>query len=171
VINPNSNYCYVLNTANDAITDSLFVGKESSGIVIDKNSKVWILTEGSSSNSQKAQLVRINPITLSIELSLTFGETDRPWRLRFNKTRDTLFYLNRGVYTFPIANSQLNMNPIISQGSKLYYGLNINTNNYTIYVSDAIDYVQKSKIEIYDGRGSFIKSFNAGIISNGFIFE
>jgi hypothetical protein len=31
--------------------------------------------------------------------------------------------------------------------------------------------VQKSKIEIYNPNGNFITGFNAGIISNGFMFE
>jgi hypothetical protein len=57
------------------------------------------------------------------------------------------------------------------QGTKLFYGLGINSKDYSIYVSDAIDYVQKSKIEIYSVNGTFIKSFNSGIISNGFVFE
>ncbi len=171
VINGNSDYCYVLNTVTDIITDSLFIGKEASGIVIDKNAKVWILTKGSAVSSQTPKLVRINPISLTIEQTLNFSTIDSPWRLCYNNTRDTLYYLNKGVCMFPISNLTLPISPIVSQGSKLYYGLGFNPKDYTIYVSDAIDYVQKSKIEIYNTNGSLIKSFNAGIISNGFVFE
>ena len=171
VINGNSNYCYVLNTVTDLITDSLFIGKEASGIVIDKNAKVWILTKGSIASSQTPKLVRINPISLTIEQTLNFSAIDSPWRLCNNKTRDTLYYLNHGVCMYPISNIQLPINPIVAEGAKLYYGLGINPKDYNIYVSDAIDYVQKSKIEIYKSNGSLVKSFNAGIISNGFVFE
>ena len=171
IINGNSNYCYVINTVTDLVTDSLFIGKEASGIVIDKNSKVWILTKGSVASSLIPKLVKINPISLAIEQTLNFAALDTPWRLCYNKTRDTLYYLNKGVCMFPILNTQLPVNPIIAQGSKIYYGLGVNPKDYSIYVSDAIDYVQKSKVEIYKPDGSMIKSFNAGIISNGFVFE
>jgi len=171
IINSNSNYCYVVNTTSDIITDSLFVGKEASGIVADKNAKVWILTKGSASNLQVPKLIKVNPVSLSIEQSLIFSAIDSPWRLCLNKTRDTLYYLNKGVCMFPILNTQLPVSPIIAQGSKIYYGLGINPKDYSIYVSDAIDYVQKSKVEVYNTNGSLIKNFNAGIISNGFVFE
>lgn len=171
IINSNSNYCYVVNTSSDAITDSLFVGKEASGIIVDKNAKVWVLTKGSVISAQVPQLIRINPVSLAIEQTLIFAAIDSPWRLCLNKTRDTLYYLNNGICQFPILNTQLPINPLISQGSKLYYGLGVNPKDYTIYVSDAIDYVQKSKVEVYTTSGGLIKNFNAGIISNGFVFE
>ena len=171
IINNNSNYCYVASTSSDIITDSLFVGKEASGIMVDKNAKVWILTKGSSSSAQAPKLIRVNPVSLSVEQTLLFNAIDSPWRLCINKTRDTLYYLNKGVCMFPILNIQLPLSTLIAQGSKIYYGLGVNPKDYSIYVSDAIDYVQKSKVEVYNVNGSLIKNFNAGIISNGFVFE
>ncbi|MES2130984.1 MAG: hypothetical protein V4506_01475 [Bacteroidota bacterium] len=171
VTNGNSTYCYVINTVSNAITDSISIGKGGTSIVIDKNSKVWILTHGSTSNNQTGKLIRIDPVNLQIELNLSFNQADSPGSLRINKTRDTLYYLNKGINRFTILDSQLPSAPLINQGSKIYYGLGINPKDYTIYVSDAIDYVQKSKIEIYKPDGSFKASFNAGIISNGFMFE
>lgn len=171
ITNYNSNYCYVVNTTTDAITDSITIGKGGSSIVIDKNSKVWVLTSGSSSASQNGKLVRINPLTLQIEQSLNFNSGESPNQLCINKTRDTLYYLNNGVQQCLISSTSLPTNPLITQGSKLYYGLGVNPKDYTIYVSDAIDYTQKSTIEIYKPNGSFITNFKGGIISNGFVFE
>jgi hypothetical protein len=171
ITNSNSNYCYVVNTATDIITDSIHIGPGGSSIEIDKNSKVWVLASGNSTTAQAGKLVRINPITLQIEQSLSFNTGNSPYKLCANKTHDTLYFLNNGVYQFPIASNTLPTNPIINQGSKLYYGLGVNPKDYSIYVADAIDYVQKSKVEIYKPNGSFINNFNAGIISNGFMFE
>ena len=167
----NSDYCYVINTTSDVITDSINVGKGNSSICIDKNSKVWILSSGNTGASQVGKLTRINPITLQVEQSLIFSNSDSPNKLCINKTRDTLYYLNNGVYQFPIVSSFLPSNAFINQGSKLYYGLGINPKDYSIYVADAIDYVQKSKVEIYKPNGNFVTNFNAGIISNSFCFE
>lgn len=167
----NSNYCYVVNTATDAIIDSINVGVGASSLVIDKNAKVWVLSGGSSGNNQNGKLSRINPLTLQIETSYSFSLSDSPHALRINKTHDTLYYLNKGVCQLPISNTQLPSGILINQGSKVFYGLGVSPKDYRIYVSDAIDYIQKSKIEIYDVNGNFKNSFNAGIISNGFVFE
>ncbi len=171
VTNGNSNYCYIINTVTDVISDSINIGKGGTSSVIDKNSKIWILPGGSTAGNQSGKLVRIDPVNLQIELSLNFALTDSPNSLRINKTHDTLYFLNKGINRVLISDTQLPISPLISQGSKIYYGLGINPKDYTIYVSDAIDYIQKSKIEIYKTDGSFKTSFNAGIISNGFVFE
>jgi hypothetical protein len=171
ITNSSSAYCYIINTTTDVVTDSINVGKGNSSIIIDKNSKVWVLSSGSSSIGQAGKLTRINPLTLQVEQSLNFNTADSPYKLRINKTRDTLYYLNNGVHQFLITSNILPANPLIIQGTKAYYGLEVNPKDYSIYVSDAIDYVQKSKIEIYKPNGSFITNFNAGIISNGFMFE
>ena len=167
----NSNYCYVINTTTNAITDSINVGKGNSSICIDKNAKVWVLSSGNTGASQVGRLSRIDPITLQVEQSLNFSSSESPYKLCINKTRDTLYYLNNGVYQYVISSTILPSSAFINQGSKLYYGLGVNPKDYSIYVADAIDYVQKSKIEIYKPNGSFIANFNAGVISNGFMFE
>lgn len=166
-----TNYCYVINTITDVVTDSINVGKGASSIIIDKNSKVWVLSSGNSTASQVGKLIRIDPVTLQIELSLSFASADSPNQLCINKTRDTLYYLNKGICQFPIVNGALPASPLVNQGSKVYYGLGVNPVDYNIYVSDAIDYVQKSMIEIYSVNGNFKTSFHAGYISNGFVFE
>lgn len=171
VTNGNSDYCYVINTSTDVMMDSIHVGKGSSGICIDKNSKIWVLSSGNNTSSQSGKLSRINPVTLQIEQSLNFNSGESPGKLCINKTRDTLYYLNNGIYQLHITSGSLPANPLISQGSKIYYGLGVNPKDYSIYVSDAIDYVQKSKIEIYKPNGTLVTKFNAGIISNGFVFE
>lgn len=165
----NSTYCYVIDAARDVITDSIPVGKNASSLVIDRYSKLWVLSGGNS--SQAGKLLRIDPATLQTELSLNFSLSDNANHLRINKSRDTLYYLNKGIHRFLISDSQLPSTPLVNQGSKIYYGLGVNPKDYTIYASDAIDYVQKSKIEVYRPDGSFKTSFNAGIIANGFVFD
>lgn len=158
-----SDYCYVINTVTDAITDSITVNKGASSLVLDKNSKLWVLSS--------SKLTRINPVTLQTELSLSFITTDSPFNLCTNKTKDTLYYLNNGICHLPIVNSALPATALIAKGTKDYYGLGINPNDYSIYVSDAAGFSQKSTIEIYTVNGVFLKSFKAGYVANGFLFS
>jgi DNA-binding beta-propeller fold protein YncE len=169
VTNYYKNYCYVINTITDIITDSINVGKGGASIEVDNNSKIWILTSGDNANNQPGRLVRIDPVTLQIELNLNFSLSDSPQNLCINKTRDTLFFLNKGICKFPVSSNQLS-SPYFKQGS-IYYGMGINPKDYTIYVSDVLGFSQKSTVEIYDMNGNFKTSFKAGIGSNGFVFE
>lgn len=171
VTNVKSNYTYVLNTITDQLSDSILVGKGAGSLVFDKNDKLWILSSGSSTGSITAKLLRVDPVTLQTELSILFNPGDSPSHLCINNTKDTLYYLSNGVYQLPIQNSQLPPVALISQGTKVFYGLGINPNDNSIYVSDAIDYVQSSKVLVYDVHGSQKTSFSAGIIAGGFVFQ
>lgn len=171
VTNVSSDYCYIIDAATDHITDSILVGKGTASIQIDRNDKVWILSSGSSSNAIAGNLCRINPFTLQKELNLGFSQGESPQKLCINKNRDELYYLNGGVFKMSISSAQLPGTAFINQGSKVFYGLGINPADNSVYVSDVIDYVQKSKIELYDVDGNYLSGFNAGIISSGFGFE
>ncbi len=167
----NSAYCYIINTITDKIIDSVQVGFNASSILIDANSKVWVLSSGNSNKQSVAQLIRIDPISLQTELALTFSPLEAPRKLCINKSKDTLYYLNKHVYQLSINAISLPAMPFIIQASKNFYGLGINPIDYNIYVSDAIDYTQKSTIEVYTPKGNYVTKFKAGIISNGFLFE
>lgn len=171
VSNIKTNYCYVIDAATDEITDSIFVGEGANSLAFDKYDKLWVMAGGNNTNGVLARLVKINPSNLQIESSFTFNAADSPNNLCFNKTLDTLYFLNKGIWQMPISSNQLPSHALVNQGTKVFYGLAVNPKDFRIYVSDAIDYVQKSKIEVYAVQGHFLKSFNAGIISSRFLFD
>jgi YVTN family beta-propeller protein len=171
VTNMKKNYAYVINTINDQITDSVNVGINAGSIVTDKNSKIWILSSGNKTNNIAGKLSRIDPISLQVEMSLNFSTSDTPGNLCINAGRDTLYFLNTHVFRMPISSSSLPSGAFINNNSNVFYGLGINDKDHTIYISDAIDYVQKSSIMIYRPDGTFKTSFKAGINASGFYFE
>ena len=59
----------------------------------------------------------------------------------------------------------------IEKGSKNFYGMGVDPNTGKIYASDALDYVQRSNIYVYDNNGTQVTVFKAGINANGFYFE
>lgn len=171
ITNMNSNYIYVVNTINDLITDSVYVGVNAGSLVIDKNDKLWVLSSGNSINAVSGSLTRINTITNQIETTFNFPANNFPKNLCINKTKDTLYFINKGIYRMPIYASAIPATEFIAKGNKNFYGLDINPANSFIYASDAIDYVQKSNIYVYDANGNLTKNFKAGINANGFYFE
>jgi hypothetical protein len=159
---------YVINTVNDLVADSIDLVAKSGNIILDKNEKLWVISGG---DSLPAKLQRINPNTHTIELSLTFNTGTNPGNLCTNKTRDTLYFLNNGIFRFPISSATLPQTALVSGNNRVYYGLGVNPRDYTIYAADALDYVQRSNIYIFDNNGNQLSFFKAGIISNGFYFE
>lgn len=171
VTNMKSNYVYVINTTNDQITDSVLVGPNAGSLVIDKNSKLWVLSSGNSSASIIGKLSRINPLTLAVEATYNFSNSDHPSNLCLNSTHDVLYFLNTHVYSMNITDNNLPVSALISGTSHTYYGLAVSDKDNNVYVSDAIDYIQKSTIMLYSSTGQLQTSFKAGINASGFYFE
>ena len=167
----NKNNLYVINTLSNTITDSINVGKNAGSLGLDKNDNLWVLSSGDKQNSVLGKLTKIDPISNQILFTIYFNSNDVPNHLCFNKTKDTLYFLNTNIYRMAITDNTLPQNPIISSGGKNFYGLGINPNDFTIYAADAVDYIQKSNIYIYDANGNAKNNFKAGLISNGFYFE
>ena len=171
ITNNNTNYTYVINTITDQITDSINVGKFGGSIVTDKNSKIWVLSGKDTPNSIAGKLSRIDPVTLQVELTLPFNLSDSPGNLCINATKDTLYFLNKNVYRMDISSTVLPFFTFVTNFNNTFYGLGVSDKDYTIYVSDAIDYIQKSSIMVYSPTGQLKTTFKTGINASGFYFE
>jgi DNA-binding beta-propeller fold protein YncE len=170
VTNSDKAYVYVINTLNDQVSDSIFVGKGAASLVIDRHDRVWVLAGGEISKPA-GKLSRINPLTNQVELSFDFPSGEKPDNLCLNRTKDTLYFLNNHIYRMAISSGALPSTAFVEKGTKNFYGLGLNPNDYTIYASDALDYLQNSQVYIYTPAGIESSSFKAGLISNGFYFE
>lgn len=171
VCNVKRNYVYVLNTLSDTKTDSVFVGANAYCLQLDRNDRLWVLSSGDATKNIKARLSRINVLNLQVELYHEFGLGDTPGNLCLNKGKDTLFFLNKHIYSMGIDASALPAQELVNAGTKNFYGLGIHPTTFQIYAADALDYTQKSNIYIYNSKGNQLSFFKAGINSNGFYFE
>lgn len=172
VTNVRTGYVYVVNTANDQIQDSIAVGYGASSIVKDKNEKLWVLCSGDSASNQYPKLHRIDPLSLQIESTFSFSTFhNSPGNLKINGAGDVLYYLRADIYRISITAPALPSSSFIQGGNRLFYGLGIDPLNETIYVSDAIDYIQRGKFLRYDANGNYIDSYTAGLIPGSFYFD
>ncbi|NOZ35237.1 MAG: YncE family protein [Chlorobi bacterium] len=180
-----NNKVYKINTDNDKLTDSLTVTKQPNSIVLDKNNKLWVLSDGGFSGIPGGQeipsITKIDAETFTIEKEYTFSSVETsPARLTINGTKDTLYFLNsspsggnesEGIYRMPVNSDNLPDVAFIPQGDKLFYGLGIDPATSDIYVSDAIDYLQKGIVYHYKSDGTIINTFKTGIIPSYFCFK
>ncbi len=172
VTNRNSKSLYIINPLSDIIIDSIQIGYGANSIQLDRYNRLWVLANGNAQNNELASLSQINTASDSVIQTIPFNAiSEQPWRLKINGSADTLYYLNNGVYALPINATQLNKQAVIPENSRLFYGLGIDPFSNIIYVSDAIDYVQKGIIYRFHSNGQLINSFRAGIIPNDFYFK
>lgn len=174
-----------IDLSSDALVDSLVVGKQPNSMVLDKNNKLWVLSDGGLASlpggKEKARLTRIDPSSFVIEKEYVFPDLNSaPTRLCLNSSKDSLFFLNGswgssitngGVYKMSITSEALPGVPFIPEDGKLFYALGVDPNDGDIYVSDAIDYLQPGWVYRYAINGSLIDSFKTDIIPASFCFK
>jgi hypothetical protein len=179
------NKILVIDSQMDELTDSIEVTKQPNSMVIDKNNKLWVLSDGGSAGSSYGQvnatLTKIDIASLKVEKVFEFYNINAsPTDLCINASKDTIFYLygvlgelnsQNGVHKMCINNSSLPQDAFIESNSKLFYSLIVDPDNSEIYVSDVVDYVQNGKTYRYSSEGSLIDSFNVGIVPGSFCFK
>jgi DNA-binding beta-propeller fold protein YncE len=162
----------VIDTKSDQVVDSIKTGKEPTCVVMDKKDKIWVLCTGGYDHFESPTLLRIDPALRIVDKSFTFSNPDAsPSRLCINKQKDTLYFLNNGVYQMPVSSTTIPSSPLIPANQHLFYGLGIQPSNGNIFVSDAKDYVQSGAVYQYDQvTGALLKTFPAGRIPGSFCF-
>lgn len=171
ITNRHRKYLYVVNTINDVLTDSIYLGYNCGDIVLDKNDHIWTLGVNTSNPAVEVFLTRVNPLDTTDKKTIGYSNPHHAHSLCINATKDTLYYLNGGVRFQPIG-SLLYPPVLVPEGTKNFYGLGVNPFKQELYVSDALDYVQKSNIYVFHSvTGSQIRMFKAGINAGSFYFE
>jgi YVTN family beta-propeller protein len=161
----------VINSVTDQVVDTIKTGKEPVCMVMDKKDKIWILCTGGFDNYEPASLIRIDPVLRIVDKTYSFPGSTTPSRLCINSTRDTLYFLNSGVYQMPVNSTEIPSQPLIPADGHLFYGLGIDPVNGTVYVSDAVDYVQNGVAYQYDQvSATLLRTFTAGRIPGSFCF-
>ena len=163
----------VIDSKSDMILDSIKTGKEPICMVMDKKDKIWVLCTGGYDHFEPPTLIRIDPILRVIDRTINFpNPDDTPSRLCINALRDTLYFLNNGIYQMPVTSTTIPPSPFIPSNQHLFYGLGIQPTNGNIFVSDAKDYVQSGVVYQYDQvTGSLLETFPAGRIPGSFCFS
>ena len=165
----------VIDSETDEMITEIEVPLQPKDLKVDKNNKIWVLSdgsvEGSTLGTELPALTRIDPETFTVEKIIRFENGSNPHSLEINNNRDTLFFINKGVYKMDILSKTLPEESFISGAGNLFYSLGVNSKNNEIYVSDAIDYTQDAIIYRFSGSGVLVDSFKVGINPSDFLFR
>lgn len=168
------NKILVINTENDILTDTIEVLKQPRKIVADKNKKLWVLCDGGFPGSEytgDCGIVRIDMESQQIEETFLLEKTGIASDMQINKTGDTIFLVNGDVYRFPVHANQLPSNAWIEAGNRNLFAIGQDPNDYNIYISDAVDYMQSGVIYRYNPNAQCTDTFTVGITPNSFVFK
>jgi hypothetical protein len=173
VCNTKRNYLYVVNSVTDLLEDSIELSYGSNSIVQDKNNMLWVLCSGDPDHSINAGIYKVNPLTNDVEFSINnmpptgiFGAT----RLVINGSKNMLYWLNTDVFSLDINATALPAQPFVKSNNNKFYGLGADPVSGDVYMSDAIDFVQRSNTYRYNSAGTYKGVFKTGISTNSFYF-
>jgi DNA-binding beta-propeller fold protein YncE len=162
----------VINTETDRVVDSIEVDQEPESMVTDKNGWLWILCAGGYSAETNASLVVLNTTTRDIERKYLFSSSlSYPSGLHINGTRDTLYYIDNGIYRMSIGDASLPSKPFREAGGRMIYKMGVDPRNGRIFFTDAVDYQQNGYILQFRPDGTQVDSVRADIIPGSFCFK
>ncbi len=164
-----------IDTETDRVVDCLTVGIQPNSLVVDRNNKLWTITDGGYDGSpyghETPSLFRIDPETFSIEKEFRFRPGQSPSELNVNGDGSRVYWINDDVWQMDVDAVRLPVSPLIRYRSTKYYGLTVDPLSGDVYVGDAIDYQQQGIIYRYTSSGEPIDSFYAGVSPGSFSWK
>lgn len=164
VSNPYSRSVYIINPQSLTLEDSIPLNGSfgSTDLELDSYGNLWVLCWGNSSLNIQPSLIKIQ--YNNIEKTFVFPNGSNPSRLTIAKDKETLFWIDKGIYKMPITKNELSVTPFIENGNRNFYNLFIHPENNEIWIADAKDYVQKGEVLRYSANGEFLNGYRVGII-------
>ncbi|MCM1450613.1 MAG: glutaminyl-peptide cyclotransferase [Clostridiales bacterium] len=164
-----------IDTETDKVVDELKVGIQPTSLVLDRNNKIWTITDGGYEGSpygyEAPSLYKIDAETFTIEKQFRLKLGDAPGELHINSQLDRLYWINDDIWEMDVNSSHLPSSPFLQSRNTKYYGLTVNPVNNEVYVADAIDYQQQGLIYRYSAEARLIDKFYVGITPGAFCWK
>jgi YVTN family beta-propeller protein len=180
VVNSSDNTLSVINTSTDALEATILVADSPNSLVLDADNKIWVLAGGkkaynadysvNESNSTVGSLVRLNPSTNTVELTLPFASRkESPGQLQINGAKNKLFYRYAGkTYQLDYKATALPPTAFINRS---FYGLGVDPATNIIYGADAGFFSANGKVIRFNPNGTALDSFQVAVGPTNFLFR
>ena len=164
-----------IDTETDRVVDELVVGIQPTSLVMDKNYKLWTITDGGYEGSpygyEAPSLYCIDAAKFEIEKQFRFKLGDSPSEVQINGEGDKLFWINDDIWAMDVDADRIPVRPFLKYRDTKYYGLTVNPRNGDVYVADAIDYQQQGIIYRYTADGKPVDEFYVGVAPGAFCWK
>jgi hypothetical protein len=161
----------MIDPATDHVVSSIDLTSDPGSMALTDQNKLFVLTSVQVTPTVAASLNVIDLSSFSVSRKMDFDTAHTPSYLRYSGFTHRLLFADNGIYNMAHTDTVLPHTVSITSNSWNVYGLNADPANGDIYISDALDYQQASRIMRYSKDGTLIDAFNAGIITNGFSFR
>lgn len=161
----------MIDPSTDQLTGSIDLATDPGSMALSDQGKLYVLTSQQPSPAVNASIYVVNLSSFSIEHKVDFGVGHTPSCLRYSSFTHQMLYADNGIYAMAQTDTVLPRSAFITSNNWNIYGLNADPADGDIYISDALDYQQASRIMRYSSTGTLIDAFNSGIITNAFIFK
>ena len=164
-----------IDTETDQVVDELIVGIQPTSLVMDKNYKLWTITDGGYEESpygyETPSLYRIDAARFEIEKQFRFKPGDSPSEVQINGEGDKLFWINKDIWSMDVEADRVPVRPFLKYRDTKYYGLTVKPRNGDVIVADAIDYQQQGVIYRYTADGEPVDEFYVGVTPGAFCWK
>ena len=160
----------VIDPTDNELVDQLELYPGPSGMVLDKNNKLWVIATGTFSGDGK--LFRINPTTLEIEDEIDLG-IDPSSDLAINPAKDELVYTSgKDIFRIAITAEEAPTEPWVTVTDAVVpYALGVDPTTGEVYFGDALNYVSPGLVYIYNTNGTLKTTVTSGICPTQFVFR
>ncbi len=168
-----SDQLYRIDPQTDSLSDSLHVPPGPVAMAGDAQQMLWVLSGGSALfKDHPPTLYRVDPGDFSIAGSYSLPDKDGFYsRLSICPDGRYLYILGEAVLRLDTHSANPTAELFIPAGGRLFYALAVDPDNGDVYVSDAIDYVQRGLILRHNEKGQLISSHPTGIIPGHMAFH
>ncbi len=164
-----SGHLYFLDPQTDALTDSLYLGASPTRLRIDAEGHLWVLCSGSWDGSEKPMLVRIRPQNTGLMETFPLPEENSYYsRFDISANGRKLFVLGQDVWMMDLGKNNPTFELWIESGGMTFYGLSVSPFNDHLYLTDAVDFVQRGTLMVYSETGQLLNSHLVMVNPSGF---
>jgi len=163
VANLDSHQIEVIDTSDDMIVKRIPIATSMKSLKTFAQNRLWVC----GSENGLGALFCLNPNNSEILYHQIF-EGENPRDLFVSEDGQNVYFLSDGVWHINMNFNGTIATPIIPAGDKLFYGLSVHEDK--IYIADAVNYVQKGKVWVYNLQSILLDQWEVGMIPSEFDF-